>query len=82
VCYSDIVQLADTTTNYQLMPGDRLFVPGRGFFEDILPAGTRKPRTCMRVQFGRHADGTASEPIECSPLPIPGFRSTDRPAPE
>lgn len=82
VCYSDIVQLADTTTNYQLMPGDRIFVPGRSVFEDILPAGWRKPRTCNRVQFGCRADGTVSEPIDCGPLPIPGFRSADRVVPE
>lgn len=26
VCYRQIVQLGDTTTNYQVMPGDRIFV--------------------------------------------------------
>ncbi len=34
VCYSDIVQLGDTTTNYQLTPGDRIFVPSRTCRED------------------------------------------------
>jgi protein involved in polysaccharide export with SLBB domain len=29
VCYSEIVQLGDTTTNYQLQPGDRIFVPSK-----------------------------------------------------
>jgi polysaccharide biosynthesis/export protein len=29
VCYNAIVQLGDSTTNYQLAPGDRIFVPGR-----------------------------------------------------
>jgi len=29
VCYYEIVQLGDTTTNYQLAPGDRIFVPTR-----------------------------------------------------
>jgi polysaccharide biosynthesis/export protein len=32
----DIVQLGDTTTNYQLAPGDRIFVPGRTCWEDCL----------------------------------------------
>lgn len=34
VCYRQIVQLGDTTTNYQLQPGDRIFVPGKGFWEE------------------------------------------------
>jgi protein involved in polysaccharide export with SLBB domain len=32
----EIVQLGDTTTNYQLAPGDRIFVPGRTCWEDCL----------------------------------------------
>jgi len=35
VCYRQIVQLGDTTTNYQLQPGDRIFVPGKGFWEQL-----------------------------------------------
>jgi protein involved in polysaccharide export with SLBB domain len=36
VCYQEIVQLGDTTTNYQLAPGDRIFVPAScGWFEAI-----------------------------------------------
>src|SRR5262249_18970851 len=27
VCYSEIVQVGDTSTNYQLTPGDRIYVP-------------------------------------------------------
>jgi protein involved in polysaccharide export with SLBB domain len=33
VCYRDIVQLGDTSTNYQLCAGDRVFVPTRGPME-------------------------------------------------
>jgi protein involved in polysaccharide export with SLBB domain len=36
VCYRDIVQLGDTSTNYQIAPGDRIFVPTRSFWEEIL----------------------------------------------
>ncbi len=32
VCYNNIVQLGDTTTNYQLAPGDRIFVSSRQLF--------------------------------------------------
>jgi protein involved in polysaccharide export with SLBB domain len=35
VCYRQIVQLGDTSTNYQVQPGDRIFVPARTLLEDI-----------------------------------------------
>jgi protein involved in polysaccharide export with SLBB domain len=33
ICYNDIVQVGDTSTNYQLAPGDRIFVPTRSVYE-------------------------------------------------
>ena len=38
VCYDNIVQLGDTTTNYQLQPGDRVFVPSQGTLEAMFAA--------------------------------------------
>ena len=35
VCYSEIVQLGDTATNYQLAPGDRIYVPSRSCWEEV-----------------------------------------------
>jgi protein involved in polysaccharide export with SLBB domain len=35
VCYDRIVQLGDTTTNYQIRPGDRIFVATRTLCESI-----------------------------------------------
>jgi polysaccharide export outer membrane protein len=35
VCYPQIVQLGDTTTNYQVAPGDRIFVPVRCPWDDL-----------------------------------------------
>jgi polysaccharide export outer membrane protein len=35
VCYDQVVQLGDTSTNYQLHPGDRVFVPGLTFMDDV-----------------------------------------------
>lgn len=32
VCYQAIVQLGDTSTNYQIMPGDRVYVASRSIF--------------------------------------------------
>src|SRR5206468_5704577 len=35
ICYSEIVQLGDTSTNYQIAPGDRVYVPTRTFREEL-----------------------------------------------
>jgi protein involved in polysaccharide export with SLBB domain len=35
ICYGEIVQLGDTSTNYQLAPGDRIFVPSRTLKEQL-----------------------------------------------
>ena len=36
VCYREITQLGDTTTNYQLQPGDRIFVASRSWCEELM----------------------------------------------
>lgn len=46
VCYREITQLGDTTTNYQLRPGDRIFVATRSCCEDLL--FWRANKTCDR----------------------------------
>jgi protein involved in polysaccharide export with SLBB domain len=35
VCWNEIVQLGDTTTNYQVKAGDRIYVPTKTLFEDL-----------------------------------------------
>lgn len=35
VCWKHIVQVGDTTTNYQIAPGDRIYVPGRSFLSTL-----------------------------------------------
>lgn len=35
VCYREITQLGDTTTNYQIQPGDRIFVASRTWSEEL-----------------------------------------------
>ncbi len=35
ICYREIVQVGDTSTNYQLLPGDRIFVATRTFQEEL-----------------------------------------------
>lgn len=35
VCYNQIVQLGDTASNYQLQPGDRIYVPSGGLMDSL-----------------------------------------------
>lgn len=44
VCYRQITQIGDTTTNYQLQPGDRIVVAPRTFCEEL--AIWRQSRPC------------------------------------
>ena len=44
VCYNEIVQVGDTTTNYQLANGDRIYVPSRTCAESSM--FHRKKNTC------------------------------------
>lgn len=45
VCYPQIVQLGDAHTNYQLRPGDRIFVPSAGMLETLFPTRHNKTTT-------------------------------------
>jgi polysaccharide export outer membrane protein len=70
VCYTNIVQLGDTTTNYQLLPGDRIFVASKGMLEGLLPARCRKPvGACSRPQVPCWLGGCA--PAGCTPATGP-----------
>lgn len=47
VCYRSITQLGDSTTNYHLKPGDRIFVARQSFCEEML-AYVKGSQTCDR----------------------------------
>jgi polysaccharide export outer membrane protein len=49
ICYPQIVQLGDTTTNYQLQAGDRIYVSSRSLAEDLFP-WTNKPTCACATQ--------------------------------
>lgn len=36
ICYREITQMGDTTTNYQLRPGDRIYVATRGCCDELM----------------------------------------------
>jgi polysaccharide export outer membrane protein len=46
VCWKQIVQLGDTTTNYQIAPGDRIYVPSRGFWDSFRKNHGKSPCGC------------------------------------
>ncbi len=50
VCYSEIVQLGDTATNYQITAGDRVYVPSRDFWDDCHLKKTKECGPCGRTQ--------------------------------
>ena len=53
VCYRAIVQLGDTTMNYQLMAGDRIYVPGINVWDSLCPwKKKRECDPCKRAQTG------------------------------
>jgi protein involved in polysaccharide export with SLBB domain len=41
--YNEIVQQGDTTTNYQLAPGDRIYVPSRCMLDDLHALFEKQP---------------------------------------
>ena len=47
ICYKRIVQQGDTSTNYQVMPGDRIYVATRTLWESLNPcANSRDCKNC------------------------------------
>ena len=65
VCYREIVQLGDTSTNYQIMPGDRIYIPSRTFCEemfhkdkDCAPAAVRRRPAAWSPTARRRARAT------------------------
>jgi protein involved in polysaccharide export with SLBB domain len=65
VCYPQIVQLGDTATNYQLRPGDRIFVPSQGTLEGLFPGTQKTSAPCCKP----HAPCYPGGGIACPPGP-------------
>jgi protein involved in polysaccharide export with SLBB domain len=81
VCYRQIVQLGDTTTNYQLQPGDRIYVPAMGFWEGICGEDKDTKKGCSPCKgpqqacpLGDCGGGTTVTPMTSAPI-------SDLPAP-
>lgn len=59
VCYTNIVQKGDTSTNYQVMPGDRIYVPSRGTFDDLFKR-CKGPGPCDTPQLSCFGGGNCA----------------------
>jgi protein involved in polysaccharide export with SLBB domain len=69
VNYLDVLQLGDTTTNYKLLPGDRVYVPTRTLLENLCGGKRfwkreRRPQVSCPLPPLRE---TESPPAECHP---------------
>jgi protein involved in polysaccharide export with SLBB domain len=74
VCYQEIVQLGDTTTNYQLAPGDRIYVATRTCWESVFGDRHGKdgsPQTACPMGEQGEAPAHGPAPAEGPPGPPP-----------
>lgn len=78
VCWQQIVQDGDTTTNYQIMPGDRIYVPSQTLCESLLPARFQQKKkcpACVRPQVPCWVGGSCGDvtlgPPSTGPVVIP-----------
>jgi hypothetical protein len=69
VCYPQIVQLGDTTTNYQIAPGDRIFVASRTCWEEMFHS-KKECGLCDGVHTACPIEKLADTPCE-APAPAP-----------
>ena len=71
ICYTNIVQQGDTTTNFQVMPGDRIFVATRTLWEGLFP--THNCHDCPKCRGAKcacpGACGAATAPTTSYSLP-------------
>lgn len=74
VCYKDITQLGDTATNYQLMPGDRVYVPSQSlsdlFCRDREPCNCHYQKPLPPVRCAAPA-GCATGTCATDPVAVP-----------
>jgi polysaccharide export outer membrane protein len=82
ICYYDIVQLGDTSTNYQIRPGDRIFVATRSFLEGLFHHNKDNP-PCGGPQFPcplptEPGPGPCLDPVVPGPM-IPSLEGMNGP---
>lgn len=68
VCYPQIIQLGDTSTNYQLRPGDRIYVPSKSTMESLFPSLSKTTAPCCKPHVPCYTGGGG---MMCDPTTIP-----------
>jgi hypothetical protein len=82
ICYNEIVQLGDTSTNYQIMAGDRVYVATRNCYEDLMACFHRRCGPCGGPQSPCPLLAGCSEHSEDpGPLALPPGAPADGPSP-
>jgi polysaccharide export outer membrane protein len=80
ICYDQIVQLGDSSTNYQIRPGDRIYVASLTFCDDLRMLFNRGDRCCPLC--GPPQRGAFVPLIHCAPFCTPfGETTQDATAP-
>ena len=82
VHYNAIVQLGDTTTNYQIRAGDRVFVPSSSMWENLCGPMKDKKTDCLQTPcFPRqeHPIDTANK-VGTLPMALPAPVTLDPPS--
>jgi protein involved in polysaccharide export with SLBB domain len=51
ICYNQIVQLGDTSTNYQILPGDRIYVPTKSMLDCVKDRCKKCITPCSEPQY-------------------------------
>lgn len=69
ICYLNIVQLGDTSTNYQLLPGDRIYIPSTSPFDGLnLNFGSKKDQqVCTPCDGPQLGCPPGTNPTACVP---------------
>lgn len=74
VCYPQIVQLGDTSTNFQLRPGDRIYVPSQGMLETFFPSRSKTSPPCCKPHVPCYTGGGAGCATgTCAPAGVPAM---------
>ncbi len=92
ICYREITQLGDSSTNYQIKPGDRVFIGSRTFCEELMFCfATKTCERCCKCQtpcrdpslqhignpYPRIASGRATPSLAPPQINDPGAANAD-----
>ena len=70
ICYNEIVQLGDTATNYQLQPGDRIFIPSISPFDGLFRSNNNCG-PCLNPQAACGVTSNCATPAVPTSAPVP-----------